>query len=121
MRIVNFVVWILQITLGALFLFAGGSKLLGASDMVAFFAELGYGQWLRYFFGVLEVSAGLALFFPRSAFYGALLLSASLAGHIFMHAVLLRRPAGFLLFLLVATVLVAYFRRPVSRERHVKK
>ena len=117
MRIVNFVIWTLQITLGALFLFAGGSKLFGASDMVAFFAEIGYGQWLRYFFGVLEVSTGLALFFPRSAFYGAILLSASLVGHIFMHAVVLRRPAGFLVFLLVATVLVAYFRRPVPGEQ----
>jgi uncharacterized membrane protein YphA (DoxX/SURF4 family) len=115
-RVLNFVLWALQIAIGALFVFAGASKLLGASDMVAFFAELGYGQWLRYFFGVLEVSSGLALVFPRSAFYGAVLLSLSLAGHMFMHAFVLRRPAGFLVLLFAASALIAYFRSPVRGE-----
>jgi putative oxidoreductase len=106
------VTWVLQVLTGCLFLFAGASKLFGAADMVNFFAEVGFGQWLRYFFGVLEVGSALALFFPRKAFYGAVVLSVSLVGHLVMHAVVLDRPAAFLVFLLAATLLIAYLRRP---------
>ncbi len=62
--------WVLQVLTGSLFLFAGVSKLLGVAEMVNFFAQVGFGQWLRYFLGVLEVGSAAALFFPRQAFYG---------------------------------------------------
>lgn len=106
------VVWVLQVLTGCLFLFAGASKLLGAAEMVNFFARVGFGQWLRYFFGVLEIGSAVALFFPRQAFYGAALLSLSLVGHIFIHAAVLHDPAAFLVFLLASTLIIAYLRRP---------
>ena len=105
-------VWILQILIGCLFLFAGVSKLVGVEEMVTFFAQAGFGQWLRYFLGVLEVGSAVALFSRRQAFYGALVLCVSLLGHIIIHAVVLHRPAAFLLLLLAVTVLIAYVRRP---------
>jgi putative oxidoreductase len=106
------VVWVLQVLTGGLFLIAGASKLLGAAEMVNFFARVGFGQWLRYFFGVLEIGSAVALFFPRQAFYGAALLSLSLVGHIFIHAAVLHDPAAFLEFLLASTLIIAYLRRP---------
>jgi putative oxidoreductase len=106
------VVWVLQVLTGCLFLFAGASKLLGVAEMVNFFARVGFGQWLRYFFGVLEVGSAVALFFPRQAFYAAALLSLSLMGHIFIHAAVLHDPAAFLVFLLASTLIIAYLRRP---------
>jgi putative oxidoreductase len=112
---VTIVTWILQVLTGCLFLFAGASKPFGAADMVNFFAQVGFGQWLRYFFGVLEVGSAVALFFPRKAFYGAVVLSVSLVGHVVMHSVVLHRPAAFLVFLLAATLLIAYLRRPSAR------
>ena len=36
-----------QIALAGMFLLAGGSKLLGASAMVALFNTIGIGQWFR--------------------------------------------------------------------------
>jgi hypothetical protein len=54
----------------------------------------------------------VALFFPRQAFYGAVVLFVSLVGHIVIHAAVLHRPATFLVFLLAVTLLVAYLRRP---------
>ena len=48
--------------------------------MVNFFAQVGFGQWLRYFLGVLEVGSAVMLFFPRQAFYGAVVLCVSLVG-----------------------------------------
>ncbi len=82
--------------------------------MVNFFAQVGFGQWLRYVLGTLEVGSAVALFFPKQAFYGAVVLSVSLVGHIVIHAVVLHRPAAFLVLLLVITLLIAYLRRPLG-------
>jgi putative oxidoreductase len=57
--------------------------------MVNFYAQVGLGQWLRYFLGVLEVGSAVAVFFPRQAFYEAVVLSVSLVGHIVIHAAVL--------------------------------
>ena len=111
-RGLTIVAWVLEILTGCLFLFAGGSKLFGVSEMVSFFAQVGFGQWLRYFLGFLEVGSAVALFFPRQAFYGAAVLSVSLVGHIVIHAAVLHRPTAFLVFLLAVTLLIAYLRRP---------
>jgi uncharacterized membrane protein YphA (DoxX/SURF4 family) len=107
--------WILQVLIGSLFLFSGASKLFGVTEMVNFFAQVGFGQWLRYVLGVLEVGSAVALFFPRQAFYGALVLSFSLLGHILIHEVVLHRPAAFLVVLLAVTLLIAYLRRSLAK------
>ena len=107
--------WILQVLIGSLFLFSGASKLFGVTEMVNFFAQVGFGQWLRYVLGVLEVGSAVALFFPRQAFYGALALSFSLLGHIVIHEVVLHRPAAFLVVLLAVTLLIAYLRRSLAK------
>ena len=107
--------WILQVLIGSLFLFSGASKLFGVAEMVNFFAQVGFGQWLRYVLGVLEVGSAVALFFPRQAFYGALVLSFSLLGHIVIHEVVLHRPAAFLVVLLAVTLLIAYLRRSLAK------
>ena len=113
-RSLTIVVWILQVLTGCLFLFAGVSKLVGVADMVNFFAQVGFGQWLRYVLGALEVGSAVALFFPRQAFYGAVVLSVSLVGHILIHAAVLHHPAAFLVLLLAVTLLIAYLRRPLA-------
>ena len=107
--------WILQVLIGSLFLFSGASKLFGVTEMVNFFAQVGFGQWLRYVLGVLEVGSAVALFFPRQAFYGALVLSFSLLGHIVIHEVVLHRPAAFLVVLLAVTLLIAYLQRSLAK------
>jgi putative oxidoreductase len=107
--------WILQVLIGSLFLFSGASKLFGVTEMVNFFAQVGFGQWLRYVLGVLEVGSAVALFFPRQAFYGALVLSFSLLGHIVIHEGVLHRPAAFLVVLLAVTLLIAYLRRSLAK------
>jgi putative oxidoreductase len=107
--------WILQVLIGSLFLFSGASKLFGVTEMVTFFAQVGFGQWLRYVLGVLEVGSAVALFFPRQAFYGAFVLSFSLLGHIVIHEVVLHRPAAFLVVLLTVTLLIAYLRRSLAK------
>ena len=72
--------WIAQIALAGMFLLAGGSKLLGASAMVALFNTIGIGQWFRYLTGFIEVAAGIALLVPSFAVFGALALVPTMVG-----------------------------------------
>jgi len=74
--------WVVQIALAGMFLLAGGSKLLGASAMVALFDAIGIGQWFRYLTGVIEVGSALALLMPAFAVFGALTLVPTMIGAI---------------------------------------
>ena len=56
-RVATIALWVTQIALAAMFLFAGGSKLVGAPAMVDLFAAIGWGQWFRYVTGAVEISA----------------------------------------------------------------
>jgi putative oxidoreductase len=64
-----------QVLLGLLFLAAGAAKLAGAAIMISQFELIGLGQSFRFVFGWLEIIGGLCLFIPRTAVYGAVLLS----------------------------------------------
>ncbi|RDI65687.1 DoxX-like protein [Nocardia pseudobrasiliensis] len=65
-KIRNRVLWTLQIVLGLFFIIASGlPKLVGQSDAVRVFHEIGWGDWFRYFTGLVEVSGGIGLLVPR--------------------------------------------------------
>lgn len=113
----SIVAWVLQVLTGCLFLLSGACNLLGVDEMINFLDQVGFGQWLRYVLEVLEAGSGAALFLPRLAFYGAVVLFVSLVGHIFIHAAVLHCPAAFLVLLLAVTVLIALLRRPSANAR----
>jgi len=77
----------LELVMGALFLYLGGTKLLGTPAAVRLFRDIGWGQWFRYVTGVVEVSGALMLLIPALAGASALLLmsvelmSCRLSGH----------------------------------------
>jgi uncharacterized membrane protein YphA (DoxX/SURF4 family) len=102
--------WVTQLALATVFLFAGGSKLLGAPAMVDLFAALGLGQWLRYVTGAIEVGAALALLIPSAAPVGAMLLIPTMCGAAAANLFLGQSPAVPLVLLLGA-VAVAWSRR----------
>jgi len=72
--------WILKGLLALAFLAAAAMKLTGQPKMVAEFGELGLGQGFRYLTGVIEVSGAALLLWPRTAFYGAVILLGICAG-----------------------------------------
>jgi putative oxidoreductase len=109
-RVAIVALWVAQLALATMFLFAGGSKLGGAPAMVNLFAALGLGQWLRYVTGAIEVSAALALLIPSAALFGALLLIPTMLCAAAANLYLSQSPAAPLVLLLVA-VAVAWSRR----------
>ncbi len=68
------VLWALKIVIAALFLIAGIAKLAGAPQLVAEFAQIGFGQWFRYLTALIEIAGALLLLWPAFAALGALLL-----------------------------------------------
>ena len=102
--------WVSQIVLAAMFLFAGGSKLFGAPTMVALFHAIGWGQWFRYVTGAIELSAAVALLIPSAAVFGAMLLIPTMIGAIAANLFLGQSVVPPLVLLLVASA-VAWARR----------
>jgi putative oxidoreductase len=68
------ITWVLRVVVAALFLFAGFMKLSGAEQMVQEFATVGLGDWFRIFTGSVEIIGALAVLYPRTTGWGALLL-----------------------------------------------
>lgn len=61
-------VWTVQILLSAFMIIASGlPKFAGQKDAVETFAQIGWGQWFRYFTGAVEVAGGIGLLIPRLA------------------------------------------------------
>ena len=103
--------WVVQIGLAGMFLLAGGSKLLGASPMVAMFDAIGIGQWFRYVTGLIEVGSALALLTPRFAVFGALTLVATMIGAIATHVLIIGGSPVVPAILLLGAATVAIARR----------
>jgi putative oxidoreductase len=109
-RVATIALWVAQIALAAMFLFAGGAKLAGAPAMVDLFAVIGLGQWFRYVTGAIEIIAAVALLIPSAAPFGALLLVATMFGAAMANLFIGQSPAVPLVLLLVAAA-VAGTRR----------
>ncbi|MEV5837728.1 DoxX family protein [Nocardia sp. NPDC052112] len=62
----NTALWTVQILLALFFIIASSApKLLGAHAAVESFDTIGWGQWFRYFTGLVELAGGIGLLVPR--------------------------------------------------------
>jgi putative oxidoreductase len=103
--------WGLQISLGMLFLFAGGSKLAGAPAMVALFDAIGVGHWFRFFTGLIEVVSAVALLVPALSPFAALLLASTMVGAIVTHLFIVGGSPALPGVLLLGLLVVLWARR----------
>ena len=106
----NVALWVLQIAGAAMFLMAGTTKLAGAPAMVQVFGAIGWGQWFRYLTGLLEVAGAVALLIPALAGFGALWLTAVMAGAVLAHLTVLGGNPAVAAALLVGMAVVAWGR-----------
>jgi putative oxidoreductase len=90
-RVLNLTLWALQGLLALVFLFSGASKFNPHEIFwMGLFANIGIGQWFRYFTGGLEVTCAVLLLIPRSSAIAAALLACTMAGAILTHLFILR-------------------------------
>ena len=104
-------VWISQIAVAGMFLFAGGSKLAGAAMHVQLFDAIGLGQWFRYVTGSIEVIAAVMLLTPQLAIVGALLAVPTMVGAIATHLFIVGGSAVPPSVLLAASIAIVWARR----------
>ena len=64
LKIMNIVLWILQILLGLLFLFAGTTKFLMSPEQMTEGMPVALPLWFIYFIGVCEILGGIGLIVP---------------------------------------------------------
>ena len=72
-------------TLGAVFLIAGITKLIGLQVNVEMFQAFGLPVWARYAVGVFEISSAVLLVVPATRFFGALGICAAMLGAAAIH------------------------------------
>ena len=113
-RLTSTLLWAAQILLGVAFVFFGQRKLTGG--LVQEFADIGAGQWLRYFVGAAELAGGIGLLTPWLAGLAAAGLAAEMAGATIINATVLHNTTygvnvGLTLVLFAVTGLIAYARR----------
>jgi putative oxidoreductase len=110
-KIVNVVLWVLQIAAAGMFLFVGFLKLSGNPQLVGLFEAIGLGQWFRYLTGTLEVAGAFLLLIPRTSGLGALMLAAVMVGAVVTHVFIVGGSPLMAIILLVVTGIVAWGRR----------
>jgi putative oxidoreductase len=113
-KALNITLWILQMLTAAVLVMAGGTKLAGAEMHIAMFEKIGLGQWFRYFTGGLEVVGAILLLMPKRAAIGAAMLAVTMAGAIATHLFIIGGSPAPAIVILLMTLAVAWYRRPVS-------
>ena len=104
-------VWAFQILAAAQFFVTGLDKLGDAPPMVQLFAAVGFGQWLRYFTGAVEIVSAVLLLMPSRAALGAALLAATMIGALTAHATVLPFSPAKAIVLFVMVSIVFWVRR----------
>lgn len=111
------IVWGVRILLALAFGAAGLAKLAGVPQMVQVFEAVGFGQWFRYLTGVVEVGGAVLLLVPATGFIGGLLLTATMAGAVATHLVLIGGSPVPAVVLLLLSSFVAWRLRLVPAAR----
>ena len=116
-KIVNVVLWVLQIAAAGMFVMVGCLKLSGNAPLVGLFEAIGLGQWFRYLTGTLEVAGAFLLLLPRTSGLGALMLAGVMTGAVVTHVFIVGGSPWMAIILFVVTGVVAWGRR--QRTRHL--
>ena len=81
--------WTLRILLAVLFIYQGIDKFSDRRLWLRIFEEIGFGQWFRYFTGVVEVTGGLMLLIPKATLVAVGLLVCTMIGALLVHVLVI--------------------------------
>lgn len=107
--------WVVSCLVSALFLFAGGTKLLMPAQTRAAFATFGYSAWFATFIGVCELLGGLGLLIPRLAALASACLSIIMLGAVYTvasHRQYLQAAMPVVVFILLVCICSLRIRAP---------
>ena len=81
--------WTLRILLAVLFLYQAIEKFSERRLWLRIFEEIGFGQWFRYFTGVVEISGALLLLIPKATLVAVGLLICTMIGAVLIHVLVI--------------------------------
>jgi uncharacterized membrane protein YphA (DoxX/SURF4 family) len=110
-KIMNVVLWVLQIGVAGMFLMVGSLKLSGDPQLVGLFDAIGLGQWFRYLTGSVEVLGAVLLLVPRLSGLSALMLFGTMLGAVVTHLFIVGGSPLGAIILLIVTGIIAWGRR----------
>ena len=114
----NRALWTLQILLGVFLVVASSApKFFGEATAVEMFAQIGLGDWFRYFVGTLELLGGVGLLVRRVSGLAALGLTGLMIGAAYTQAFVLHGGALVVTPIVIGLLcaLIAYARRDTIR------
>ena len=76
--------WMLRGAVALVFFLIGMEKLTGTT-WVKLFEEIGFGQWFRYFTGIVQITGSVLLLIPWTARLGAAFIGCTMLGAIILH------------------------------------
>jgi uncharacterized membrane protein YphA (DoxX/SURF4 family) len=105
--------WVLRAGIALAFVLFGMDKFPSGpgAPWVAFFAQVGIGQWFRYATGVVEICGALLLLLPATVNTGLILLACTMAGAGVIHVFVIRHPFNSIVPLAFFCGLLAVLRR----------
>jgi uncharacterized membrane protein YphA (DoxX/SURF4 family) len=110
--------WVVSGLVAALFLFAGGSKLVAPQMAKTGFIQAGYAAWFATFIGVCEVLGAIGLLIPRLAGLAAACLSVIMVGATYTVIARLHQstqaPMPIVVFFLLLFIAYTRFTKPRS-------
>ncbi|BBH70167.1 hypothetical protein ACTI_68520 [Actinoplanes sp. OR16] len=115
----NRTLWVFQILLGAFMIVASAApKLVGETNAVQTFDDMGAPTWFRYFIGVVELAGGVGLLIPRLTRAAAIGLMLLMVGATYTQLFILDGGAIALtpVILFFCFAFIAWGRRPSSRR-----
>ena len=74
--------WLPRLAVALLFFFVGKSKFGVQSTWIKTFEQIGFGQWLRYATGTIQMVGAIAVLIPRTFLLGIALLAGTMLGAI---------------------------------------
>lgn len=102
---------------GLLFVLIGYTKFNGdpRGEWYQTFERIGIGQWFRIFTGVMQIAGGLLMCVPKTMVYGAVMLTCTMIGAVFVDLFVIHMPFFIVPFFLgVVIVIVAMLCRESS-------
>lgn len=108
-RVTVFLAWTARVAVVATFVFIGSTKFSNnpRSEWIKVFEQIGWGQWFRYFTGVVQVGGALLLATPWTITIGAFLLCCTMVGAAIVDATVMHSPGVALVPLVLLGIVAA--------------
>lgn len=104
--------WMIRIGVAIFYVAFGLDKFVATGEWVAFFRQVGIGDWFRIATGCIEMGGAVLVIIPRTALAGLLLLSGVMAAAALIWALELGQPGNALVpgGLCLGLLLIAWLR-----------